>query len=228
MDVLALIPARSGSKSIKNKNIRKIAGKPMIAYSIEHALISQYINRTIVSTDSRQYANIALEYGAEVPFIRPTEISGDCATDLEVFDHVLEWLSNHEGYTPDICVHLRPTYPIRKIIDIEEMIKIIINNPDIDSVRSVSVSPETPFKMWFREENGLILPVLKSDIKEPYNQPRQLLPVTYLQNACIDVIRTSTIIHKRSMTGENIFGYVMEHNWDIDYSHQLKQVRKQL
>ncbi len=228
MEILAIIPARSGSKSIKDKNIRKLNGKPMMAYSIEHALNSKTINRTIVSTDSIKYANLAKRSGAEVPFLRPESISGDLSTDLEVFLHALVWLRENEGYTPDICVHLRPTYPIRKVQDIDEMVKILIDNPNLDSVRSVSLSPETPFKMWFRDENGILSPVVKSKISEAYNQPRQFLPQTYLQNACIDIVRTSTILNKNSMTGDNIHGYLMEHNWDIDYIAQLKKARKNL
>lgn len=228
MEILALIPARSGSKSIKDKNIRKINGKPLLSFSIEHALSSKKINRTIVSTDSKKYAKIAKNYGAEVPFIRPIEISGDFATDLEVFVHTLNWLKDNEGYCPDICVHLRPTYPVRNVDDIDKMIEIMEQNPETDAVRSIAISPETPFKMWFRSENGQLSPVVKTTIFEAYNQPRQSLPVTYLQNACIDVVRTSTILEKHSMTGNTIYGYIMEHNWDIDYLHQLKNARKKV
>lgn len=228
MNTLALIPARSGSKSIKNKNIRKIGGKPLLAYSIIHALKSAYINRVIVSTDSIRYAKIAKEFGAEVPFIRPDNISSDKSTDLEVFRHALNWLKDHEGYEPEICVHLRPTYPIRYIQDIDNMIQIIINNPAIDSVRSIAISPETPFKMWFRQQDGLLRPVVECDINEAYNEPRQFLPLVYLQNASIDVIRTTTIKIKQSMTGDKIYGYIMKENWDIDQMGQLRKARKRI
>jgi len=228
MDILALIPARSGSKSIKNKNIRKICGKPLLAYSISHAIDSYYINRVIVSTDSLKYAKIARAFGAETPFIRPNIISNDQSYDLEVFDHALDWLLRHENYVPEICVHLRPTYPIRDINDIDKMIEILINNPKIDSVRSIALSPETPYKMWFRKEDGLLNPLIECEIPEAYNKPRQILPTTYLQNACIDVIRTSTIINKKSMTGDTIYGYIMEHNWDIDQFEQLRKARKKI
>src|SRR4030042_3642677 len=119
--ILAIVPARSGSKTVLDKNIRFIAGKPLLAPSIEHALASKLINRTIVSTDSPAYAEIAREYGAQVPFLRPTDISQDTSTDLEVFIHALNWLREQEGYVPDICVHLRPTYPIRNVDDIDRV-----------------------------------------------------------------------------------------------------------
>jgi CMP-N,N'-diacetyllegionaminic acid synthase len=226
MKVLALIPARSGSKSIKDKNIRLINGKPLLAYSIQHALESKLINRVIISTDSNKYGRIAKKYGAEFPFLRPADISGDQSTDLEVFSHALTWLKENEEYVPDICVHLRPTYPLRQSEDIDKMTQLLIDHPKIDAVRTIAPSPETPYKMWFRDNDGLIAPVIRTTIKDAYNEPRKNLQATYLQNACIDVIRTATIIEKKSMTGDIIYGYLMEHNWDIDYMHQLKKVRK--
>ena len=110
MNILAIIPARSGSKSVVNKNIRLINNKPMMAYSIEHALNSKLINRVIVSTDSEEYAEIARQYGAEVPFIRPAEYATDTALDIDVFRHALTFLKETEGYEADIVVQLRPTY----------------------------------------------------------------------------------------------------------------------
>ncbi len=159
--VLALIPARQGSKSILHKNIRSIGGKPMLAYSIEHALAAKRVTRTIVSTDSPYYADIARSFGAEVPFLRPDAISQDHSTDLEVFAHALNWLREHENYVPDICVHLRPTYPVRNPADIDRMIEILESDPTLDAVRSVAESPETPYKIWFRGLMACLLPSLK-------------------------------------------------------------------
>lgn len=223
MEVLALIPARSGSKSIKDKNIRLLAGKPLLAWSVAHALSAKSVTRTIVSTDSAEYASMAQESGAEVPFLRPAEISGDMATDLEAFQHALSWLRDHEGYTPDICVHLRPTHPVRNPADIDRMVQILAGDPDLDSVRSVAPAPETPFKMWFRDPAGLLRPVVECDVPEAYNQPRQRLPQTYLQNASIDVVRCRVILEQNSMTGRRIFGYVMDANYDIDDEAQLEK-----
>lgn len=228
MKILALIPARSGSKSIPHKNVRLIAGKPLLAYSIEHSLASKLINRTIVSTDSTTYADIARSYGAEVPFLRPFEISQDSSTDLEVFTHALQWLAEEEGYVPDICVHLRPTCPIRRIEDIDKVIQILLESPDIDSVRSVVHSPDTPFKMWFRDKDGLLAPVVETDIKDAYNLPRQILPQAFLQNASIDAVRASVIMGKKSMTGDIIYGYLMEENFDIDNMEQLRRIETKL
>lgn len=226
--ILALIPARSGSKSVPDKNIRVVAGKPLLAYSIEQALASRLINRTIVSTDSQAYAEVARQYGAEVPFLRPSEISQGDSTDLEAFAHALKWLEENENYIPDICVHLRPTYPIRKVEDIDKVIQLLLDSPDIDSVRSVAPAPDTPFKMWFREESGLLSPVVRADTKDAYNLPRQILPQAFLQNGCIDAVRTSVITKKKSMTGQRIYGYLMEENFDIDDQSQLRKAEEQL
>lgn len=225
-EVLAVIPARKGSKSIKDKNIRLISGKPLIVYSIEHALKSKMINRVIVSTDSKKYASIAKKFGAEVPFLRPDDIAQDDSTDLDVFLHCLKWLEANEGYLPNVCVHLRPTHPIRKVDDIDKMIKILLQNSEIDSVRSIVRSKEIPFKMWLREENGMIQPVVRTNIKEAYNLPRQKLPVSYYQNASVDVVKASVIRKSKSMNGKKIYGYIMDEFFDIDDLSELKTVRR--
>lgn len=215
MEVLAIIPARSGSKGLPHKNIKVLNNQPLLTYSIQHALKSQLINRVIVSTDSEEYGEISKQYGAEVPFIRPKEISGDFALDLETFEHALNYLEELEGYVPDIVVHLRPTFPIRNIEDIDTMINMLINNQETESVRCIAPAKETPYKMWRKNETGVLQPLL-NDIEEAYNMPRQGLPKVYYQNACIDVIRTDVIKNKKSMTGEVILGYEMAVNYDID------------
>ena len=221
--IMALIPARSGSKSVIDKNIRMMGGKPMMAYSIEHALQSRYIDRVIVSTDSEIYAQIARKYGAETPFLRPEEYARDTSLDLEVFEHALCYLEKEEGYVPDIIVQLRPTYPIRKIQDIDAMIEIMLHDETADSVRSMSPAGEVAHKVWSRNElTGEASPILK-DIPEAYNMPRQQLPKVYYQNACIDIIRTRVITEEHSMSGKKIISYVMEDNFDIDTEAELER-----
>ncbi|MEK3873943.1 MULTISPECIES: acylneuraminate cytidylyltransferase family protein [unclassified Paenibacillus] len=219
-EILAIIPARSGSKTVKHKNIRLLNGKPMLAYSIEHALASKSINRVIVSTDSEEYAEIARQYGAEVPFLRPMEISGDHSLDIEVFQHALNYLKDQEHYTPDVVVQLRPTYPIRNVLDIDAMVNIILSDETLDSVRCVSPARELAYKMWRMDDYNKMTPLL-SDIPEAFNMPRQQLPIIYYQNACIDVVRTKVITELNSMTGNNIRGYVMQHNFDIDTEQEF-------
>lgn len=227
-EVLALIPARSGSKGVVHKNIQKVAGKPLMAYSIEHALAAKLVDRTVVSTDSREYAEIARQFGAEVPFLRPPEISGDHSTDLEAFTHALRWFEKNENYKPEILLHLRPTFPVRDVADVEACIRILIENPDVDSVRSVVPAAQTPYKMWSKAEGNMLSPVIESNLPEPWNMPRQKLPRVYEQNACIDALRADVILKKKSMTGDRIYGYEMERNFDVDTLEELKKAEKEL
>lgn len=223
MNILAIIPARSGSKSVPHKNIRQVNGKPMLAYSIEHGKESKYINRIILSTDSKEYAEIGQQYGAEVPFLRPAQYATDTALDIEVFYHCLDFLQENEGYHADIVVQLRPTYPIRSVKDIDAMIEVLIKNKEMDSVRSIAPAKEIPYKMWHRGKDGIITPVMK-DIKEGYNMPRQALPKIYYQNACIDVVRGDVILDNYSMSGNKIYGYEMDKNYDIDTEEEFALV----
>lgn len=223
LKILALIPARSGSKSVVDKNIRPINNKPLLAYSIEHAQASEKISRIILDTDSERYAAIGREYGVEIPYLRPAEYATDSATDIDVFYHSLSFLRQKEGYVPDIVVHLRPTCPVRRVEDINAMIQMLVENPQADSVRSIAPARENPFKMWSMGEDHTLRPI-SSDIPECYNMPRQKLPQAFYQNACIDVTRGRVILEQHSMTGKEILGYPMPYNFDIDTEDDLKLV----
>lgn len=209
--ILGIIPARGGSKSVSKKNIRLLCGKPLIAYTIEEAKKSRYIGRIMVTTEDIQIAEIARQYGGDVPFLRPRELSEDYVTDLPVFQHCLAWLKENENFCPEIIVHLRPTAPLRKVERIDQGIEILLNSPEADSVRSVCLAPKNPLKMWKIENNNLIpfIPESVSGIREAYNLPRQKLPTAYIQNGSVDVIKTKTILEKNSMTGDIIIPLVM-------------------
>ncbi|WP_254413201.1 acylneuraminate cytidylyltransferase family protein [Dyadobacter diqingensis] len=216
-DVLAIIPARGGSKGLPDKNIRLLAGHPLIAYSIKAALDCPLISRVIVSTDSERIAEIAKSYGAEVPFMRPTEYAQDMSTDLEVFRHALEWLEKHKNYIPDLVVQLRPTSPARFNNDIENCITKL-RNSGADSLRVVTTAFNNPFKMWIVEDQDQPMkPLLHLDvISEPYNQPRQNLPEIYWQTGTLDVIRTRVIREQKSMSGNTILPYLIEQKFALD------------
>ncbi len=217
-EVLALIPARGGSKSIPYKNIRPFAGHPLIAYSIAAGLAAELVTRVIVSTDDERIAEVARRYGAETPFLRPTEYAQDQTPDLPVFLHALEWLESNEGYHPDIVVQLRPTSPIRKVSYINQAVSLLMERPDADSVRSVIVPFQNPFKMWKIASSGFLEPLIKTEFSEPYNMPRQLLPQVYWQTGYIDAAWADTLLLKHSMTGERILPLVLQpSDWiDID------------
>ena len=221
--VLALIPARGGSKSIPLKNIALLDGRPLIAHSIDVARKCRRISRVIVSTDSDQIRQVSLSCGAEAPFLRPADIAEDDTTDLPVFVHALQWLSEHESYYPDIVVHVRPTTPLRTPERVDAAIEALIEHPEADSVRAVSPPLQNPFKMWTLGDTYLE-PLVDIGVPEPYNQPRQKLPTVYWQTGYIDVVRTSTLLEKESMTGDRILPYIMDEQFvvDIDQPFSLR------
>jgi YrbI family 3-deoxy-D-manno-octulosonate 8-phosphate phosphatase len=217
MQILALIPARGGSKSIPRKNIRPLAGYPLVAYSIAAAVQAKLISRTIVSTDDEEIAQIAQGYGAETPFLRPLEYALDNTTDFPVFTHALSWLKENEGYQPDIVVQLRPTSPIRPPDCVDQAVQLLLDHPEADSVRGVIPSGQNPYKMWQVNEQGRMIPLLPLEgIPEPFNTPRQSLPHTFWQTGHIDAIRISTILQKKSLSGEVILPLYLDPRYAID------------
>ena len=217
-EVLALIPARGGSKSIPRKNIVDFAGFPLIAYSIAAGLAAETVTRVIVSTDDEEIAAISRRYGAETPFLRPGAHSLDQTPDLPVFVHALEWLSENEDYHPDIVVQLRPTSPFRRVRHIDESVYRLIERPEADAVRTVCIPFQNPFKMWRIGPDGLMIPLgIELGIPaEPYNQPRQALPEVYWQTGYVDAAWADTILTKNSMTGDAILPLVIDPSEWID------------
>lgn len=208
-EVLALIPARGGSKTIPRKNVKDFAGVPLIAYSIAAGLQSKLVSRVLVSTDDEEITRVSRRFGAEVPFVRPADHAQDQTPDLPVFEHALNWLAEHEGYRPEIVVQLRPTSPLRRMWHIDQAIQALIERPQADSVRTVVVPFQNPFKMWTIGEDGLMRPLLETEFKEPYNMPRQALPDVYWQTGYVDAAWSRTILEKKSMTGEQILPLVI-------------------
>jgi CMP-N,N'-diacetyllegionaminic acid synthase len=218
--ILCIIPARSGSKGIIDKNIIEYKGKPLMAHTIEQAIACKYDMKIIVSTDSQHYADIAIQYGAKVPFIRPTEISGDLSTDYDCISHCVQWLNNNENYVPDIVLQLRITSPTRQINDINKCLELFIDNRDqYDSLRSVIKCEKTPYKMYNINNNVLEPLFLEvNDINEPYNQCRQILPICYLHNGYIDIFNTAILVDN-TVSGAKILPYVMNEEDNIDIDH---------
>jgi len=215
-ETLALIPARGGSKSIPRKNILPFAGHPLIAYSIAAGLASRAISRVVVSTDDEEIAAISRRYGAETPFLRPAAYSQDETPDLPVFQHALRWLANQEGYHPEIVVQLRPTSPLRRLWHIDEAVRRLEERPEADSVRTVCVPFQNPFKMWTIDRGGFMQPLLQTDFSEAYNMPRQALPEVYWQTGYVDAAWAETIRGKDSMTGDHILPLVIDPGEWID------------
>ncbi len=218
VDVLAIIPARGGSKGIPRKNIRDFAGYPLVAWSIAAGKQSKLVTRIIVSTDDEEIASVAREYGAEAPFLRPAELAQDNSLDLPVFEHALQWLKENESYQPDVVVQLRPTSPIRPPDCVDNAVQILLDHPSADCVRGVVPAGQNPHKMWrIPKQDGPMTPLLEvPGIDEPYNAPRQTLPQIYWQTGHIDAIRISTILKKHSLTGNKIFPLIIDPRYTVD------------
>lgn len=216
-EVLAIIPARGGSKGIPRKNIRDFAGYPLLAYSIAAGLQSKTVTRVIVSTDDEEIAEVARKFGAETPFLRPAELAADNSVDLPLFQHALNWLAEKENYRPDVVVQLRPTSPVRPRTLIDDAVNTLLKHPEADSVRGVVPAGQNPHKMWRVDPQGQMHPLLTVEgVKEPYNAPRQILPPVFWQTGHVDAIRPSTILEKDSMSGDVILAVQIDPRFTID------------
>jgi len=216
-EVLAIIPARSGSKSIPRKNAQLFAGHPLLAFSVAAGLRAKSVSRVIISTDDEAMAEMARRLGAQALFLRPSELGQDDTLDLPVFQHALNWLAEEEGYKPDILVQLRPTSPLRPPDLVDRAVKTLLEHPKADSARGVVLAGQNPYKMWFIGASGELEPLLKvKGIAEPYNAPRQKLPPTYWQTGHVDAIRAATILKKDSMSGEVIWPVVIDARYTVD------------
>lgn len=229
-EVLAVIVARGGSKSIPKKSIALCAGKPLMFYTIDAANKSKNITRLIISTDNQEMANLASSCGVEVPFMRPKELAEDLTPDLPVFQHVLNTLKEKENYIPDVVVHLRPTTPLKSAEDIDKGIELILENEDAHSVRSICEPMHTPFKMYELKEGEKFLSPLLTKVfpetfekyPEAYNMPRQLLPKVWRHSGYVDVIRPFVILEMNSMSGNKILPLFFEKWRDVDIDSPLE------
>ena len=216
--VLGLIPARGGSKGVFRKNIRQLAGKPLIAWTIEVALACPSLDRVIVSADDQEIAEIARQYGAEVPFLRPAELAQDDTPDSPVYQYALSWLAEHKGYRPDIVVWLRPTVPLRTVQDVEAAIQQLIET-GADCVRSVCLAEHHPY--WMKRLNGNCLVPFVDGIDEGKYYRRQLLPPVYRLNGAVDVTWYRTVMEKGLLYSGDVRGYVMPVERSIDLDSEL-------
>ncbi len=225
--IICLIIARGGSKSLPNKNIIKINEIPLIGYSILQAKQIKSIQRVIVSTDSEKIMKISKNYGAEILFKRPKKISGDLSTDFEVFDHAIKWLIKNENYKPDYIVDLRAPEPIRSIKKINQAINLILRKKNADSLRSMNDSKSSP-KNMYQIKNGKYKNIINN--KPPLilnNFVNSKNKKYFWQNGYIDIIKTDTILKKKSMCGTKIVPFITkEKTYTIDYKDDLEKISK--
>lgn len=219
--VIALIPARSGSKGVLNKNIRQLAGRPLLAWTIAACRKTRSIDRVIVSTDSLEYAALAREWGAEAPFLRPAEISGDRSSDYEFVIHALDCLAD-EGDSPDFIVHMRPTTPLRESYIIEKAVQEFVENRSATAMRSVHKMTESAYKAFEMAPTGQ-LRRLGSDNTEldSANNARQQFPVTYEANGYVDVLSTAFIRNNGLIHGDRVMPFVTQPVVEVDTEEEF-------
>ena len=215
--VIAIIPARSGSKSIKDKNIVNLRGKPLIAWSIEQCLKSKNIDEVYLSTDSRQYGRIAKKCGLKKIIYRPKSISNDKSTDYEFVKHFIDNIETNHG----VIAHIRPTTPFRNIILLDKIIKFFIKNKKYSSLRAIHENPETAYKS-FELKNKFLKP-LKGVRKtmDQLNNPRQNFSKTYSANGYIDLYRKEFILKNNKLFGNKVMGYITPLTMEIDSKAEL-------
>lgn len=208
--IIALIPARSGSKRVADKNIRPLAGHPVIAYTIAAARQSGIFSAIVVSTDSEQYADVARNYGAEVPFSRPAEISGDVSPDIEWIEFTLKRLKEM-GREYECFSILRPTSPFRLPETIQRAWKEFLAEEGVDSLRAVEKCREHPGKMWVIRGKRMtpLLPISPEDLPW-HSTPYQALPEVYSQNASLEIAYSRVVFEESTIAGSVVMPFMTQ------------------
>jgi len=222
MKVVAIIPARSGSKGVPKKNIRPLAGYPLIAYSIAASIFCKNIQRVVVSTDSKEIADIAEYYGAEAPFMRPSELAQDRSPNIDFILHALDWFKDNEGNEPDLLVQVLPTTPLRDPLLMSQAIQTMISNNKATSLRSVHELPEPPQKMM-QIRDGYLVGFFPNDPRpEYYNLPRQTFPPAYHPNGYVEIIKTDFVRSGGGLFGSHVLAYITPVTVEIDRQEEFE------
>ncbi len=215
LKILALIGARSGSKGVPHKNIRHLCGKPLMGWIIEAAKNSKYVNRMVVCTDSEEYAKIAKNLGAEVPYIQPQEVSQQMSTDYEYVSYALNWLEKNERYIPDVVVRLMPTVPMQKTEDIDSCIGALLNHKDADSSVVVAEARQSPHKALKITPDGRLVSYLTGEGRGVEPTKRQSYEKAYFRG---NIVATYPRIVKETGTlvGDHVRYHVIPQERAVD------------
>ena len=228
MVTFAIIPARSGSKGVKDKNIKKLCGFSLIEWSIAACQKSNLIDEIYVSTDSDTYRKHALEKGAKVPYLRPKEISQDYSTDYEFIIHALNWF-NENYKEPDIIALIRPTTPIRDPLVIDQAIDTFVNNNEVTSLRSIHEMSESAYKTFEISENNRLKCIFTGSSKIDFsNNARQTFPKTYVGNGYIDLIRAEYIKENKLIYGNKVLPFITPKSYEIDHKEDYELLKYQV
>jgi CMP-N,N'-diacetyllegionaminic acid synthase len=208
--VVALIPARQGSKRVPGKNVRLLGGHPVVAYTIAAALESGVFESVIVSTDSKEIASVAQHYGAEVPFLRPPQFAGDMSPDIEWLEYTLAELQR-SGREWDCFSLLRPTSPFRTAATVRRAVAAFTGQDGVDSLRAVEKCGQHPGKMWVVDDDRMspLLPPAP-DGQPWHSRPYQALPSVYVQNASLELAWTRVVFEERSIAGSVLMPFLTE------------------
>jgi len=226
--IYSIIPARGGSKGVPGKNIKLLLGYPLIAYSIAASRLAKNISRTIVSTDSAEIAEVAKRYGAEVPFIRPPEISGDRSPDIDFVVHALNAFQRNDNKLPEYLVHLRPTTPLRDPKIVDQAIQELTSKTDVTSLRSGHPAPESPFKWFLRNNQGYFTAILPEYSNDQINAARQSFPTVYIPDGYVDVLKVSFITDSHTMHGSKMIGFVSPYCTEVDTINDFELLEYEL
>jgi CMP-N,N'-diacetyllegionaminic acid synthase len=221
--ILALIPARGGSKGIRRKNLRRVGSRSLVEHAVRFARTHPRVDRVLVSTDDPEIRDVALSSGAEVPFLRPATLAEDTTPDRPVVRHALDHLLETEGYDPDLVVFLRPTAPLRAHADLDEALRVVCEQQP-DGVRSVTRVEGVHHPYWMFHLDGR--PVVPGVSLEQYPR-RQSLPPAFRLNGVLDLLRPSVVRGDGPLYGERmaLFEVPEERAHDIDTPADLALVR---
>jgi len=219
MDIVALIPARSGSKGVPDKNIAALGDRPVLAWTIAACQKADIFRRIIVSTDSVLYADLAVSLGAEAPFLRPSEISTDASTDYDFIAHALAWLEDHDQL-PEFIAHMRPTTPLRDPQLIVDAVDAFVGNPNASALRSVHTMAESAYKTFeIYQEQFLKSVGTQSTALDAANAARQSFPTTYQANGYVDVLSVDYVRSNQQLHGDRVVPFITPVVTEID-SHE--------
>lgn len=225
---MALIPARAGSKGVPNKNVRSLGGHTLLEWSVAACLRSECVARTVVSTDSQEYADLSREFGAEAPFLRPSAISGDRSTDVEFIEHALDWFAAR-GEEPELIVHIRPTTPLRDPALIDEAVRLFRAAPDATALRSVHEMAESAWKTFEIAQQGQLRRLgADNSALDAANNARQQFPKTYQANGYVDVLSSAFIRRTRLIHGDHVKPFITPTVVEVDNENDFAHLEFQL
>jgi CMP-N,N'-diacetyllegionaminic acid synthase len=229
LKIASIIPARSGSKGLPNKNIRNLGDHPLLAWSIQASQKSRYIEVAYLNTDSNLYANIGEGYGARNLFLRPDYLATDTSTDYDFISHFLSVLSENENL-PDILVHLRPTTPFRDPKVIDKAIEIGMQNiGKVSAIRSVHEMPETAYKSFELVQDGFLVTTFSNSADLDFsNSSRQSFPKTFQANGYIDILYPYEITKQKKLHGNRVLSFITQPVIEIDTQEEFKLCEKLL